>query len=158
MSIFAKPTLAPKPRSKDASRIAFFYAFIVLVMAVTQLFTFDSFLELIVSFGLPLGDQFSYFIGAFIVTVEVFALPFLLRMSLSKAFRWVSMICGWVVALMWLQLTTWVVITARPVDTIGFLGTLVGLIPGWWAVFASIALVILASWASWGLWPGKRKK
>lgn len=158
MSILATPTPAPKPRSKDVPRIAFLYALIILAMVVTQLFTFDTFLELIASFGLPFGEQFTYFTGALIVITEVFALPFLLRMPLSKAFRWVSMVCSWIVSLIWIKLTMWIVITEQPVDNVGFLGTLVGLIPGWWAIFVAISLAILAGWASWGMWPGKRKK
>jgi hypothetical protein len=158
MSIFAKPTPAPTPRSKDVPRIALLFAAIILVMAVAQLFTFDKFLVLIQSFALPVTAQLSYILAALIVIFEVFSLPFLLRMPLSKAFRWVSMVSGWLVSLIWLKLTLWVVLTEQPVDTVGFLGTLVGLMPGWWAIFVSVALAILAGWASWGLWPGKRRK
>lgn len=158
MSIFVQPTPAPKPRSKDTPRIALFYAFLLLAMAVTQLFTFDEFLELLASFGLPVGGEMTYFMGAVIVVTEVFALPFLLRMPLSRAFRWVSMVCGWVAALAWVKITLWLAITEPPVDNVGFLGTLVGLMPGWWAIFVAVALAILAGWTSWGLWPGKRKK
>ncbi len=158
MSIFAKQTPAPAPRSKDVPKIALLFAAILLVMAVTQLFTFDKFLLLIQSFALPVSMQLNYVLAALIVTFEVFSLPFLLRMPLSTAFRWVSMVSSWLISLIWLKLTLWVVLTEQPVDTVGFLGTLVGLMPGWWAIFVSVALVILAGWASWGLWPGKRKK
>jgi len=157
MSILATPTPAPEPRSKDVPRIAFLYALIILAMVVTQLFTFDTFLVLLASFGLPGGTQLSYVLGALIVITEVLALPFLLRMPLSKAFRWVSIVSSWVVSVIWIKIAAWVVITEQPVDNVGFLGTLVGLIPGWWAIFVAISLAILAGWASWGMWPGKRK-
>jgi len=158
MSILAKPTIAPQPRTSDVPKIAFIFAGILLVMVVAQLFTFDTFLTLLLSFNLPISDAMTYFLGAVLVVSEVFALPFLLRMPLSKAFRYFSMGCSWVASLIWIKLTFWVVLTEQAVDTVGFLGTVVGLMPGWWAIFVSVALAILAGWASWGLWPGKRKK
>jgi hypothetical protein len=158
MSILAKPTAAPKPRSKDAPLIAMSFAVILGVMAVTQLFTFDQFLELLSTFAVPFSGEVTYLMGAVIVVTEIFALPFLFRMPLSKAFRWVSMVCGWLATIIWVKLTLWLVITEPLVNNVGFFGTLVGLLPGWWAVMVAVALAILAGWASWGLWPGKRKK
>ena len=158
MSILAKPTIAPPPRTPDVPKIAFFFAGILLVMAVAQLFTFDTFLTLLLSFNLPVSDAMTYFLGALLVVTEVFALPFLLRMPLSRAFRWVSMVCGWLVALIWVTITVWIAITEPAVSSVGFLGTVADIMPGWWNVFISLSFVILAAWAAWGLWPGKRKK
>ena len=158
MSFLQKPTPAPIPKTIDAKRIATFYAIILVILAVTQLFTFEHFLELIASFDLPFGDQFAYFLGAFIVTVEVFALPFLLRMPLSPAFRSFSMVCGWFAAGVWFDISLWLVLTDSPVTNVGFLGTVTDLMPGWWAIFIATALGILTVWASWGMWPARRKK
>jgi hypothetical protein len=146
-------TPAPTPKTKDVRRIATFYAIILVIMAVTQLFTFDEFLKLVTSFNFPGGVRYAYFITALLVVSEVFALPFLLRMALSPAFRWLSMVLGWLVALIWAKLTIWLVIQDSVVSNVGFLGTVVNLMPGWWAIFMSIALGILAAWASWGMWP-----
>lgn len=156
MSIFAKLTVAPEPRSKDVWLIAMFYGVILAVMAVAQLFTFEHFTELFVGFDLPGGETVAYFLASFVVACEVLALPFLIRMPLSPALRWVSMGAGWAVALTWLKLTIWQAVTEPDVDTVGFLGTALNMVPGWWAVFLGAALVILAAWASWGLWPGRR--
>lgn len=158
MSFLRKPTPAPTPKTKDVKRIAIFYALLLVILAVAQLFTFEHFLQLLATFGFPGGDQFAYFLGAFIVTVEVFALPFLLRMPLSPAFRIFSMICGWLAAAVWLKIALWLALTETAVDTVGFLGTVTDLMPGWWAVFIGFALLILTTWASWGMWPGKSKK
>lgn len=132
-------------------------AILLLVMVVAQLFTFDHFLELLVTFSLPFGSATVPFVAAALVITEVFALPFLLRMPLSPAFRWVSMVSGWLATLLWVKLTFWVVVTEPLIESVGFLGTLVPLIPGWWAIFVALSLVILSGWASWGMWPGKRK-
>ena len=137
-------------------KIATLYAVILMVMAVAQLFTFDEFLKLMTSFGFPGGIQYAHFITAFLVVAEVFALPFLLRMPLSPAFRWLSMILGWFVALIWAMLTIWVVTQASTINNVGFLGTAVHLVPGWWAVFMSVAFGVLAAWASWDMWPSRR--
>lgn len=153
MSMFARVTPAPIPKTKDVNKIAILYAGVLVVMVVAQLFTFDEFLKLVTSFGFPGGIQYAHFITTFLVVAEVFALPFLLRMPLSPAFRWVSMILGWLVALIWAKLTIWLVIQDSIINNVGFLGTVVDLTPGWWAIFMSIAFGVLAAWASWGMWP-----
>ena len=158
MSVFAKATEAPEPKSQDVKRIAVFYALLLLIFALAQLFTFDKLLVLIGEFGLPGGAGTAYLIGSLLVVSEVFALPFLLRMPLSPLFRWFSMFLSLLAAGLWIFLTTWLVLTDSLVVTVGFLGTLVNVMPGWWAVLVSVALGILAVWASWGMWPATRKK
>ncbi len=155
MSIFPKVTPALKPKSKESQQIAIFYAIILVIMAVAQLYTFEEFIVLVPSFNLPVGDALAAAIAPLIVTAEVFALPFLLRMAVSPAFRWFSMFLGWLVAALWLLITTWVVGTHQLVETVGFIGTVVDLMPGWWAVCISLSFAVLAAWASWGLWPAK---
>lgn len=158
MSIFAQTTPAPRPKSEAVKQIATLYAILLVIMAVCQLFTFETFLTLIPSFNLPLGGLWPYVLGPLVVAAEVFALPFLLRMPLSIAFRALSMALGWIAAGIWLFVSLWVVGTAQPVDTIGFIGTLAPLTPGWWAVCMALALAVLAAWSSWGMWPGKGRK
>jgi len=157
MSFFVKATIAKAPRSSDAQKIAYMYAAILIIFALAQLYNFDDFLLLLESFWLPGGAPIAHLLGGIIVTSEVFALPFLLGMRLSPLMRYVSMILGWVTALIWLILAFWLNLTINAVSDMGFLGTTVHLMPGWWSVFFSVALVLLAIWSSWGLWPGKRK-
>ncbi|MDB5180666.1 MAG: rane protein of unknown function [Candidatus Saccharibacteria bacterium] len=158
MSIFVKSTLAPKPRSKESSNIAIFFAAVLVLMAVAQLFTFEDFLPYIQSLNLPLSDNGVYSVAPILIFAEIFAVPFLLRMRLSPAFRFVSMLLGWLSVGIWLFISVWILVANVDVDTIGFLGTVVDLTPGWWAVFISLALGVLAAWSAWGLWPGKRTK
>ncbi len=158
MSLLPIATVAPKPKTKDVTRIAIFYSIILVIFVLCQLFTYESFLLLIDSFGLPGGTPFAYFLTSLLVVAEVFALPFLLRLPLSRAFRWFSLACGWLVPIIWLFVTISVTVGNSTVDNIGFLGTVVSITAGWWAVFISSAFFILAAWASWGLWPGKTRK
>lgn len=158
MSILVKATPAPAARTKETQRMSYLYAGLLVVLAVTQLFTFEEFIELVPAFNLPFGQGFTYALAPLIVATEVFAIPFLLRMKLSVAFRWLSMLCGWFVAAMWTFISFWIVLTNPAVETVGYFGTLVTLVPGWWAVCVGGALCILAVWTSWGLWPGARAK
>lgn len=158
MSIFVKTSAPIKPKTKDAPFVAIMYAAIIVVFAVAQLFTFEEFITLVESYGLPGGVVFAHFLAAYLVTIEVFALPFLLRMRVSTAMRVVSMACGWLVALIWLGISLWLVFSVNSVGNVGFLGDVITLVPGWWAVFISVALVSLSAWSSWGMWPLSRKK
>lgn len=157
MNIFVKATKAKKPRTSESQKIAYAYAAILVIFALTQLFTFDKFLILVESFSLPGSDIVARLFVSTIVTSEVLALPFLLGLNLSQLMRVISMVLGWAVPLAWLKVTLWLLFTTNSVSNIGLLGTTVSLTSGWWLVFVSIALGILSAWASWGLWPGKRE-
>lgn len=127
-------------------------------MAVAQLFTFEDFPGVIAQMDLPGGEAFASIYAAFIVTVEIAALPFLLSMRLSPAARIVSMIAGWVAIAGWLFLSLWVnAVQPSTVDS-GLLGATVSITAGWWEVFFSLALTVLAAWVAWGIWPLERKR
>lgn len=158
MSIFVTATAPPILKTERVKQISLLYAVLLVIMAVAQLYTFDTFVELVSEYNLPLGGTLAFIVAPLLVVFEVFALPFLLRMKLSPAFRVVSMACGWLVALLWLFITVWLVTTYQPVETVGFLGTVGTLAPGWWAVLVSGSFGVLAIWASWGMWPFARSK
>lgn len=143
------------PRTKDAKTVSLFYAGVLIVFTAAQLFSLEKFIPLIETFGLP-GEHTGRIMAVLLVTCGVLALPFLLRMKLSVGMRWCSMLLGWIVPIIWLVLSVWVNSTAAAVESAGFLGASVTLEPGWWTVFVSIALAILAAWSAWGLWPGVR--
>ena len=158
MSIFVKSTSALKPRTRESQQVAYFYVVVLVIFALCQLFTFDKFLILLGNFGLPGGIVVSNLLGSVIVVSEVFALPFLLGMRLSPLMRVVSMVLGWSVPAMWLKLSLWLCLVGNGASNIGFLGTIINLVPGWWSVFVSIAIGLIAAWASWGMWPVKYQK
>ncbi len=153
MSGFVNATLAKRPRVRQARQVACFYAAILVIFVLAQLFTFDEFTILLTEFNFPGGAPFAQLVAVVIVVSEVFALPFLLELSLSPLMRIVSMILGWAVPIIWIKLAFWLIFSATTVTNIGYFGTVISLIPGWWAVFFGIALGILAGWSSWGLWP-----
>jgi hypothetical protein len=163
MSILATAYPAKPARTKEAKRMAWVYATLLGLMAIFQLINFSQFILVIDSYWLPGGMQFAAFLAGFLIAAEILAITFLLRLKLSPAFRVFTMGLGWLVPLIWLYLTLRALLTTTTLSNIGFLGSAISLIPGWWAVFISIALCILAAWATWGLWPfpftkPKRKK
>ncbi|MAU33742.1 hypothetical protein CMN23_01250 [Candidatus Saccharibacteria bacterium] len=153
MKLFVSATTAPPPRTQNVALIATFYAGLLTAMVVSQLFTFEEFLQHFVVLDLPGGRAVAHFVGAGIIFLEFLAIPFLLRMALSPAFRWVSLAAGWLTGVAWLALSVWTLLNAPEVSTIGFLGTVVDLTPGWWAPLLSVGFVILAAWSSWGMSP-----
>ena len=157
MAILSKVTAAPKPRTGDSLKIAYAYAFILAIFALCQLFTFEKFIPLLNGFKLPGGMSTANLIGSLLVVSEVFSLAFLLRLKLSDFMRTICMCLSWLVPAIWLFLSLWLVFTPNNVDNIGFLGTLVKVLPGWWTVLISVELGIMAAWASWGLWPFRNK-
>ncbi len=160
MSILAVATDAAHPKTHNVKQIALLYAFILVLMVVGQLFSFEKFIPLVESFWIPGGHGTATLVACVIVVGEVFALPFLLRMRLSPLMRVFSMACGWIVALLWLKLTFWAVLGTNSIDNVGLFGASLRLPVGWWAVLFSLALCILSAWASWGMWPlpGHTKK
>lgn len=138
--------------------IAYVFALLLVAGVFCQLFSFDEFLALLVSFNFVGGATMAYILGISIVILEVFALPFLLQVKLSFVARVVSMIFGWVVAVFWLVLPFYLLVTYPYVMNIGFLGTVIDIPLGWGAVMIGLALSLLALWSSWGLWPAQNKK
>lgn len=150
---FARAEPASAPKTDTAPRVALFYAVILLIMAVAQLFSFEKFIPLVEGFGLPGGHGTAALVASVLVIIEVFALPFLLRMRLSPLMRIVSMVCGWLVVAAWLKLAIWANIAGSSMDNMGIFGPSLMLPVGWWVIPYVVALGILAAWASWGMWP-----
>ena len=129
---------------------------ILTLMAAMQLFTFDEFSDLLG--GMPVFGGGGMAWAAGIIVFEVFALPFLLRMALSPAFRWVSAACCALASLFWLFVTSYLAVSGVVVESVGFSGGLGHLTPGWWAVFVSLGLSTLSAWSLWGLWPRRSSR
>jgi len=153
MNFLHSATVAPAAKTVSSRRAALLYAALLTVMATAQLYSFDDFLKLVKSYGDISAVGGAYFVAAFIVTSEVLALPFLLRMSLSPAFRRVSMVLGLIAAAVWVKVAIWLTIQGTGSSNVGFLGTVVDVTPGWGAILVSLFLLSLAIWSVWGLRP-----
>jgi hypothetical protein len=157
MSFFVQPTSAPKLKTKNIRTISIAVAGVFTVLAVTQLFTFEKFPDLLGEIWFMGSMAAVRFAAALFVTLEVFALPFLLFMPLSPALRVVSMVSGWLVVLGWFIASLYGNISGGGFGSALF-GATLPLIEGWWSVLFCIALGILVAWVSWGMWPITRSR
>jgi len=154
MSFFVKSTAASKPKTKNVQLISLGLAAVFVLMAVAQLFTFESFPEVIAATGIP-GEASVW--AAVLVTLEVLALPFLLSMRLSPAMRVVSMVSGWIAIALLLKIAVWANLSSEAVSNSALLGDTVSLPVGWWNVLICLSLGVLAAWSAWGMWPLRPK-
>ena len=157
MSFFVQPTVAPLPKTKNTRLISFVLAFILVAMAVSQLFAYELFPKVIAQFNLPGGIVFAHLLAGVLVMLEVVAIPFLLAMCLSPAMRIVSMVTSWVAVTAWLLLSLWQNIAINGATNSGILGASLPLPVGWWSVLIYAGLGVLVAWASWGMWPFKSR-
>jgi hypothetical protein len=153
MSILAAAYPAKPAKTREAKRVAWVYAALLAIMFIAQVVTFQRFVLVLESYGLPGSAQFYAFLAGLLIFSELLSLAFLLRLKLSPAFRIFTMALSWLVPIIWTVLTFSAVVSNSSLTNVGFLGDLVPLVPGWWAVFVSLALMIMAAWVSWGLWP-----
>lgn len=138
--------------------VALLFAAIILSMAVAQLFHFEDFVPLVESYRLPGGVVSAHLFASCIVVLEVAALPFLLRMPLSLAMRFVSMASGWLVVVFWLAVQVYLNVNGISSDNSGLLGTVVETNVSWMTVFGLLLLGAFAAWISWGMWPLAHRK
>lgn len=139
------------PPAKSTRIIALVYAAILTVMVTAQLIKFHEFIPLVESFWLPGGESTAILFASLIVVMEIFALPFLLGMPISKLMIAVSVFSGWFVAAAWLVVSLYLIATVNVVVNAGFFGAgLVNFPTGWVAVVFSLILCVFALWATWG--------
>ena len=149
MSIFVQPTEAPAYKDNLTAVASLCLAAIFILMAVGQLFKFERFPDLLGGYWIIGGQAMAHLLAALLVTAEVFALPFLLRVRVSPLMRIVSLLAGGFVALSWLLLSFWVVVTPNNLVNAGIVGASVRLHPGVWQIIFSLVLVGLVIFTSW---------
>jgi hypothetical protein len=142
--VLVKAVPAPTPRSEAVKWGAWVYAGILVSMVLLQLFAFEKFLPLIEAYGIPGGDG----VAALIVVLEVFSLPFLLRMPLSPLARICSMAGSMIVPLAWFALGA--LAFALGLANAGILGPKVNT-PAAMQIILAVLLGGLAMWTARGL-------
>lgn len=158
MSFFVSPSNALPAKTPLAERVAVAVAGLFVVLAVGQLFEFENFPTTLYDMWLPgMNQGLSVLVAGLVVTLEILAIPFLLRMRLSPLMRIVSMVAGWVVAVWWLVVLTWQNVNPAALTNNGLLGSTAELPIGWWSVTLMLGVGILIVWSSWGLWPLNRR-
>lgn len=156
MNFFVQSTPAPVPASQNTRIVSLAAVAIIILMVVAQLFEYEDFPAVVGDFFLPGGLTTTYLLAALLVSAEVLALPFLLMMRLSPAMRVVSMVSGWLVVAVWLGVSIWINLIDG-VGSGGMLGSTIPILVGWWLPCWFGALGVLVGWASWGMWPLRRR-
>lgn len=156
MSVFPKATDASSVKTKDSAKVALMQAVVLVVVIVAQLFTFEDFLSIFVDMHLA-SDAMTYLVASSLVSAEVFSLPFLLRLKLSRAMRVFSMLLLWMVTLSWFTLGVILPIAEPGMSTTGLLGSLVDVKPGYPLIISAVLFGLLTTWSTWGLWPFNHK-
>lgn len=141
---------APKPRSVVTRNVAWVYVAVLTVMALGQLFAFEKFIPLIEKYGVT--ESIATVLASLIVIIEVFAVPFLLRMRLSLLMRWVGLVFGLLVPVVWIVLSFVAITSGTSVANGGILGAKVS-IGAELQLFVAIVLLGMASYSAYGLWP-----
>ena len=115
--------------------------FVVIVLIVTQLFTFEKFPGVVGTWQLPGGMVAVAIVAGLLPFLEVLSLPFLLSMQLSRVVRRVSqgsLVC---VSATWCGVSLWCTLT-QPLSESGLFGATLPLMNGWWTVSFSILLLV----------------
>ncbi len=123
--------------------VSLYLAFIFLVMALTQLFSFEAFPQTIAQLIEGQHNIVSHIIAAVIVVLEVFALPYLLAMKIPRYVRHASLLSAWFSLAIWFSLSLLEQLSAGTIANIGIFGASVVVPSGWWLVCYIAALMVL---------------
>ena len=110
----------------------------ILIMLLTQLFTFENFPGLLAGVGVT--PVFSLMAGSLLVAAELAALPYLLKMSASSNIIRVSKVCGFII-LAALSVLEGMAAVSNATSTL--FGATANLPGGLWALFFLSALWVL---------------
>lgn len=117
MKFFARRALpAPPIKRRGLLLVPYLFASLVTVMLLLQLFEFEDFVPLME--GMTGGQTAGRIVAVLVICVELFSLPFLIRMKLSPLARAASGFLSVTVPLLWLA-----AVIIRPSGNIGLFGT-----------------------------------
>ena len=138
-----KATPPPKLLDKKLYRLAVVYALVIVVCMLGQLFRFDNIIATAAEADRPIG-QLAVVFWTVLQVLQLFALPFLLRVRVSRLMRIVSLVAAMIVPVFWAVITGWQLSVANP--NLGIFGTEVEMLNVWW--ISAIATVIGIAGAS----------
>ena len=134
----------PPPQDILTRALGVSVALCITVVLVAQLFSFEK-VPMIFSEVIEVNMLVAGVIASFIVVLELYSLPFLLGMALSKLMRVCSMVSGLAVLLFWLLVSIYTQLHSTVPINIGFLGT-IPITNGWWIVSSMTVLLTMFVW------------
>lgn len=118
---FAVATKPPTIVGPAVRYVSYGLGFWATLLAVAQMVSFEDFVEALRQYRLG-GEGMTVAIAIGIVTLEIFTVPFLFRLALSRAARWVSALFVLLLPLAWTVLTVHALLIHATVGNAGYLG------------------------------------
>jgi hypothetical protein len=146
---FVKALSPKRPTQLSVVAASLYVAGFFVITATLQLFAFESYPDVIRSYGLPIADELALPFAALIVCLEIFAVPYLLWMKLSPLMRWVSMMSGWLALAYWMGVGIWQGVADFYIPNAGLFGAKVLMPQGRWLVSYCAVLLILMIYVVW---------
>jgi signal peptidase I len=137
----------PKLRTKQGPVLGWIAAGILIIFALVHLFRIDTFVPEL-SLALGSNQTLTLWVASILVSMEVFALPFLMRMRLSPLAQYVSGAFAALVPLVWLLISIW---TFGLNTSTAQLGEFVSLPSSWVLILANLAWLVFSYYAIWAL-------
>lgn len=103
MAIMVRQTPPPPLKTKDPrlAVIPYVYAGILVVLALLQLVFFENFVAATAEYLHPITAETATIVAVALISVQVLALPFLLRLPLSRLARFLSALLTYVGPFFW---------------------------------------------------------
>lgn len=141
MQFPSKLSFASEKRSHVASCLSLYLVGFFVVSSLTQLVSFENLVVLFEKNSLLFISSNAAIAAALIVICEVFALPFLLKMKISRLMWWVSMSAGLISLLGWLLFCCYFSFFDHDMTNLGIFGAQIITPSGFWSVSFLVALL-----------------
>ena len=138
-----KATDPPKLKTPYAGKVLWALAGVMFVMVLLHLVRIDKLIPVVSE---TLGESGATWFVAIMVIIEVFSLPYLLRMKVSPGFRIVSGLWVIVVPLAWTCFTIWALGDGH---STGQFSSYLSTPASWWLVVLNLAWLGASYWALW---------
>lgn len=156
---FVDAVAAPQPKAKWVIPVSLGYAVVLTGMSLAQLFTLEDLIPIVNDYWLPGGAGAASLFTCVVIVAQIFALPYLLRMTISPLLRIVGAVLSFVAPLMWLGVAIYALATNRVLENGGLLGEKVPIPADGLQVAGAVILIVLAAASAYGLFElGTRKK
>lgn len=155
MHFLTKTLHTPAKRTKVESYLSLYLAGFFVIAALGQLVAFEDYPSIIQHYDLLPNWNGELIAAAVIVSLEVFAIPYLLNVRTSLLMRRFSMICGFAALGWWLFVSIFLSGSDMEIINLGLFGAKLLTPSGLWSVFYILMLIGFAAYVSGGRLAGR---
>jgi hypothetical protein len=154
MSVFAVATKPTPIANRNFRLLSYALGVWSMGLAIAQMVSFEDFVQALGQYRLG-SERGTVTIAIVLLTLEVFSVPFLFRMSLSRAARYVSALFTAVLPYAWAALTVNVLLNNTTVDNAGYFGGFLELHVGGFVLFLDLLWAVVVA-VTFGAIGGKK--